>query len=43
MRQTRRQLAYDAFRTSALKTASKSEGKLQYNTENMRRLTSSSL
>jgi len=42
MLQTRRQLAYDAFRTS-LENRLKSEGKLQYNTENMRRLTSSSL
>ena len=42
MLQTRRQLAYDAFRT-ALENRLKSEGKLQYNNENMRRLTSSSL
>jgi peptidyl-prolyl cis-trans isomerase D len=42
MLQTRRQLAYDAFRTS-LENRLKSEGKLQYNSENMRRLTSSSL
>jgi peptidyl-prolyl cis-trans isomerase D len=42
MLQTRRQMAYDAFRTS-LENRLKGEGKLQYNAENMRRLTNSTL
>lgn len=40
--QTRRQMAYDAFRTS-LEDRLKSEGKLEYNADNLRRLTNSSL
>jgi len=42
MLQTRREMAYDAFRTS-LENRLRSEGKLTYNDENMRRLASSSL
>jgi peptidyl-prolyl cis-trans isomerase D len=42
MLQARRQMAYDAFRTS-LENRLKSEGKLQYNAENLKRLTSSNL
>jgi peptidyl-prolyl cis-trans isomerase D len=40
--QNRRQMAYDAFRTS-LENRLKSEGKLVYNAENLKRLTTSSL
>jgi hypothetical protein len=42
MLQTRRQMAYEAFRTS-LENRLKAEGKLEYNDENLRRLTNSSL
>jgi peptidyl-prolyl cis-trans isomerase D len=40
--QSRREMAYEAFRTS-LETRLRSEGKLQYNEENMRRLMNSAL
>ena len=40
--QTRRQMAYDAFRTS-LENRLKGEGKLVYNAENLKRLSTSSL
>ena len=42
MLQTRRQMAYEAFRTS-LENRLKNEGKLEYNDANMRRLTNSAL
>jgi peptidyl-prolyl cis-trans isomerase D len=42
MLQTRRQMAYEAFR-AALENRLKSEGKLEYNDVNLRRLTSSTL
>jgi peptidyl-prolyl cis-trans isomerase D len=42
MLQTRRQMAYEAFRTSLEKRLT-SEGKLEYNNDNLRRLTNSTL
>jgi hypothetical protein len=42
MLQTRRQMAYEAFRT-ALENRLKSEGRLEYNNANLQRLTNSTL